>query len=98
MVALLLLVVAGAGDMVSGVLRDALWNRIVPDRVRGRMAGIALLSYGLGPSVGQVRGGLIASRLGVRRAVSIGGIAAVLAVGVVTLSLPRYRRFRVPDA
>lgn len=97
-VALLLLVVAGAGDMVSGVLRDALWNRVIPDRVRGRMAGIALLSYGLGPSIGQVRGGLIASRLGVRRAISIGGVTAVLAVGGLTLALPRYRRFRVPEA
>ena len=96
-VALLLLVVAGAGDMVSGVLRDALWNRVVPDRVRGRMAGIALLSYGLGPSIGQVRGGALASRLGVRRAVSIGGITAVLAVGGLTLALPRYRRYRVPE-
>lgn len=96
-VALLLLVVAGAGDMVSGALRDALWNRVIPDRVRGRMAGIALLSYGLGPSIGQVRGGAIASRLGVRRAISIGGVSAILAVGGLTLALPRYRRFRVSE-
>ncbi|MBO0681847.1 MAG: MFS transporter [Candidatus Dormibacteraeota bacterium] len=97
-VALLLLVVAGAGDMVSGVLRDALWNRVIPDRVRGRMAGIALLSYGLGPSIGQVRGGVFAGRLGVSRAITAGGVSALLAVGALTLALPRYRRFRVPDA
>lgn len=97
-VALLLLMVAGAGDMVSGVLRDALWNRVIPDRVRGRMAGIALLSYGLGPSIGQVRGGVLAGRLGVRQAVSVGGMSAVLAVGTLTLALPRYRRFRMPDS
>ena len=97
-VALLLLVVAGAGDMVSGVLRDALWNRVIPDHVRGRMAGIALLSYGLGPSIGQVRSGAVASRFGVRRAITIGGVTALLAVGGLTLALPRYRRFRVPEA
>lgn len=97
-VALLLLVVAGAGDMVSGVLRDALWNRMIPDHVRGRMGGIALLSYGLGPSIGQVRSGVLASRFGVRQAITIGGVTALLAVGGLTLALPEYRRFRVPEA
>lgn len=97
-VALLLLVVAGAGDMVSGILRDALWNRVIPDGVRGRMAGIALLSYGLGPAAGQVRSGAVAARVGVRQAISVGGITAILAVGGLTLALPRYRRFRVPEA
>jgi MFS family permease len=96
-VALVLLMVAGAGDMVSGVLRDALWNRVIPDRVRGRMAGIALLSYGLGPTIGQVRGGAVAGRFGVRQAITLGGVSALLAVGGLTLALPRYRRFRVPD-
>ncbi|MGH7912725.1 MAG: MFS transporter, partial [Candidatus Dormibacteraceae bacterium] len=96
-VALALLVVAGAADMVSATLRDTLWNRIIPDRLRGRLAGIELLSYALGPSLGQVRGGALAGWLGVRRAITIGGVTAVLGVGALCLLIPRYRRFQSAD-
>ena len=45
-VALGCLVVAGAADMMSGLFRDTLWNQTIPDAMRGRMAGVELVSYG----------------------------------------------------
>ncbi len=51
-VALVALVLAGAADMVSGIFRDLLWKQNVPDALRGRLAGVELLSYALGPSAG----------------------------------------------
>ncbi|BCK71649.1 hypothetical protein Srufu_056020 [Streptomyces libani subsp. rufus] len=54
---LLLLALAGACDMISGIFRSALWNRTIPDELRGRLAGIELLSYATGPQLGQVRDG-----------------------------------------
>lgn len=42
---LLLLTLAGAFDMVSGIFRSAMWNQPIPDELRGRLAGIELLSY-----------------------------------------------------
>ena len=49
------LAVAGYFDMLSGHFRSLLWNQSIPDDVRGRMAGIELLSYSIGPLLGQVR-------------------------------------------
>ena len=47
-VALACLIAAGAADMVSGIFRQTLWNQTIPDALRGRLAGVELLSYGVG--------------------------------------------------
>jgi len=46
--ALACLIAAGAADMVSGIFRSTLWNQTIPDALRGRLAGVELLSYGVG--------------------------------------------------
>ncbi len=89
------LVVAGVADMLSGVFRSTLWNRTVPDELRGRLAGIELLSYSSGPSLGGARAGLAAGRVGVRPAIALGGLACVAGVAVVAAALPRFRSYRV---
>jgi hypothetical protein len=92
--ALCFLVVAGAADMVSGVFRDTLWNQTIPDGLRGRLAGIELLSYGVGPPVGQVRSGLVASLAGTRSSIVSGGLLCVGAVAAVGMVLPGFIRYR----
>jgi MFS family permease len=52
---LLFLTAGGCCDMVSGIFRAAMWNQTIPDELRGRLAGIELLSYSVGPQLGQVR-------------------------------------------
>jgi MFS family permease len=79
---LVCLVVAGAADMVSGLFRSVIWNQTVPDSMRGRLAGIEMLSYSLGPLGGQARAGLVADRWGVRAAITSGGILCVAGVAV----------------
>jgi len=54
------LVLAGACDMTSGLFRATIWNQTIPDAMRGRLAGIEMLSYSIGPLGGQVRAGLMA--------------------------------------
>ena len=71
-----LLVAAGAADMVSGLYRSTLWNQTIPDEIRGRMGGIELLSYSVGPMLGQVRAGAVASVIGVGRPSGWAGSAA----------------------
>ena len=39
------LVLAGAADMISGVFRGTVWNQTIPEHMRGRLAGIEMLSY-----------------------------------------------------
>src|SRR5215831_7389810 len=88
------LVLAGGADMVSGIFRDTLWNQTIPDRLRGRMAGVELLSYGVGPSVGQVRAGAVASVTSARFSIASGGLLCAGAVGLVCLALPAFTGYR----
>jgi MFS family permease len=68
---------AGAADMVSAVFRSTVWNQTIPEQLRGRLAGIEMLSYSVGPLGGQVRAGLVADVWSVRGAITSGGLACV---------------------
>ena len=92
-VALGCLFAAGAADMISGIFRDTLWNQTIPDQLRGRLAGVEMLSYSVGPSAGQLRAGGVASLTTPRFAAWSGGLLCVAAVGVVGLALPSFWRF-----
>lgn len=85
---LVFLAVAGAGDMVSGIFRGLMWNQTIPDDLRGRMAGIELLSYSIGPQLGQVRSSLIASLTSLRFSIASGGILCVIGVAAAAAFLP----------
>ena len=77
---LLFLTLAGAADMVSAVFRGIVWNQTIPERMRGRLAGIEMLSYSLGPLGGQVRAGVVADLWSVRGSIVSGGVACVAGV------------------
>ncbi|MEU2714774.1 MFS transporter [Streptomyces sp. NPDC007205] len=85
---LLFLTVGGGFDMVSGLFRAAMWNQTIPDELRGRLAGIELLSYSVGPQLAQVRAGGLAAWAGVRTSVVSGGLACAGAMGLLALCLP----------
>lgn len=84
---LVALAFSGAADELSGIFRAVVWNQTIPDEKRGRLAGIELLSYSLGPLGGQVRAGLIADATSVRTAIVSGGVLCVLGVGTVAALL-----------
>jgi MFS family permease len=73
---------AGAADMISAVFRGTIWNQTIPDNLRGRLAGIEMLSYSVGPLAGQVRAGFVADRWSVRGAIVSGGISCVAGVAI----------------
>jgi len=93
-VALACLVAAGAADMVSGIFRSTLWNQTIPDELRGRLAGVELLSYGVGPSAGQVRSGAVASLVSTRFSLVSGGLFCIGGVAVVCALLPGFVRYK----
>ena len=90
---LIFLVIAGAADMISGVFRTLIWNLTVPDALRGRLAGIELLSYSVGPLAGQVRSTTMAQVIGVRRSIVVGGMLCVVSVPATAASIPALWRF-----
>ena len=85
---LLFLGLAGAADMVSGLFRSTMWNQTIPDAMRGRMAGIELLSYSVGPLLGQVRSSTAASLTSLRMSFFSGGVLCVVGCGIAAFSLP----------
>ena len=97
-VALGCLAVAGGSDECSAVFRDAMWKQSIPDHLRGRMAGIELLSYAAGPPAGQLRSGAVAAVTSVRFSLASGGLACVATVAVVLVAFPAFRRYTSPVA
>lgn len=88
--ALVFLVLAGAGDTVSGVFRTTIWNQTIPDRLRGRLAGIELISYTSGPTLGNFEAGALAAAAGVRFSVVSGGVLCVAAAAACAFLLPEF--------
>jgi MFS family permease len=96
--ALACLAVAGGADECSAVFRDTMWKQSIPDHLRGRMAGIELLSYAAGPPAGQLRSGAVAAVTSVRFSLTSGGLACVAVVAGVVAVLPAFRRYTAPSA
>ncbi len=91
--ALALLAAAGAADMVSGIFRGTVWHQTIPDDKRGRLAGIEMLSYSVGPLGGQARAGIVADLTSVRTSIISGGVLCVLGVGATALWLRDFWRY-----
>ena len=92
-VVLVCFAVAGAADMVSGIFRSTIWHQTIPDSMRGRLAGIEMLSYSLGPLGGQARAGLVADRFGVRASITSGGLLCVAGVALTGAWLRDFWRY-----
>jgi MFS family permease len=91
--ALVGLVIAGGADMVSGIFRGTIWNQTIPDRLRGRLAGIEQVSYTSGPLLGNLEAGVVASLASVRASVVSGGVLCVIGVVLAAVALPAFRRY-----
>jgi MFS family permease len=91
--ALLFLSIAGAADMVSGLFRMTIWGQTIPDHLRGRLAGIEVVSYTTGPLLGNTESGLAARLFGVRAAVVSGGVLCVAGTLLLALLLPEFIKY-----
>jgi MFS family permease len=92
--AVLCLAVAGAGDMVSAVLRSSMLQLAAPDDMRGRMQGVFIVVVAGGPRLGDLRAGAMASAASVTVAMVSGGIFIVVAMAVVAVVVPSFWLFR----
>ncbi len=91
--ALLCLALAGGADAISGIFRSTMWNQTIPDTLRGRLAGIEMVSYLSGPLLGHVEAGAVAAVWGVQASVVSGGVLCVVAVLACGALLPRFRAY-----
>ena len=91
--AMVFLMFAGAADMISGIFRSTIWNQTIPDELRGRLAGIEMLSYSIGPMAGSARAGLVADLTTVRASIVSGGVLCVAGVAATSLALRDFWRY-----
>jgi len=91
--ALACLAVAGAMDAISGLFRSVIWNETIPDRLRGRLAGVEMISYTSGPTLGNFEAGALASLTSVRTSVVSGGVLCVAGTAVLVAVLPAFWRY-----
>jgi len=91
---LFFLALAGAFDGVSGIFRSTMWNETIPNQLRGRMAGIEMISYLSGPKLGDTEAGLVAALFGVTFSIVSGGVMCVAGVLVSCYYLPTFWAYR----
>ena len=93
LIILFFLMLSGAADCVSGIFRTTIWNETIPDRLRGRMASLGMISYMSGPLLGSAQVGFLASLTTTKIAILIGGILCVVGVTLSIILLPAFWKY-----
>jgi MFS family permease len=91
-VSLVALVLVGASDMVSVVIRGSVLQLATPPEMRGRVSAVNWLFIGASNEFGEFESGLTAHWWGAVRAVVIGGIGSMLVTGTAAVLFPALRR------
>ncbi|MER7957896.1 MFS transporter [Streptomyces sp. NPDC096030] len=90
---LLLLALAGYSDTVSMIFRNTMMQVAAPDEMRGRLQGVFIVVVAGGPRLGDFLAGSVADLTSPAVAVTGGGIACVLAIGLLALHGREFRRY-----
>lgn len=91
--ALVLLAIAGAADVVSAVFRNTILQTTVPDWLRGRLSAIHIAVVTGGPRLGDAEAGAVAALSSPRFSVVSGGLACVVGVAVLHRLRPEFDRY-----
>jgi MFS family permease len=86
---MLALILIGAFDGLSSIIRNTVRQIQTPDEMRGRMMSITQIFFKGGPQLGEMESGLVAQILGVPFAIISGGIGCVVAAGAVIKKFPQ---------
>jgi MFS family permease len=87
-VALVALVLLGAGDMVSVYIRHLLVQYETPDEIRGRVSAVNSVFIGASNELGEFESGVTAGWFGLVRAILLGGAATLAVTGIWSLLFP----------
>jgi MFS family permease len=86
------LVVIGASDMASVVVRSSILQLATPPEMRGRVSSVNWLFIGASNELGEYESGLTAHWWGAVRAVVIGGVASMAVTGMWSYFFPALRQ------
>lgn len=91
------LMLMGAFDMVSVVLRETMIQLWTPDEVRGRVSAVNAVFIGASNELGEFRAGLVAAKWGTVFAVVVGGAGTMAVAGLWSVIFPGLRKQRHID-
>jgi MFS family permease len=91
--AMLGLILMGAADTVSTIIRNTIRQLQTPDYIRGRMTGINQIFFMGGPQLGEVEAGVVAQFFGAPLAIISGGIGCILATIWIMRRWPQLRTY-----
>ena len=87
------LVLIGASDSVSTIIRNTIRQMQTPDYIRGRMTSVNQIFFMGGPQLGEIEAGVVAQLLGAPLAVVSGGAGCLVAVYLIARRWPVLRRY-----
>ena len=90
-VSIISLLLVGASDMISVIIRGTLVQLSTPDKMRGRVSAVNSLFIGTSNEFGQFESGLTAHWFGTVPAVVIGGVGTLLVVALWAWWFPELR-------
>jgi MFS family permease len=91
--AVALLVLAGAADLISATYRQTILQTYVPDHLRGRLQGVYTVAVAGGPSLGNLRAGAMAGATTLTLAWSGAALASIVVVVVAALAVRPFWRY-----
>jgi MFS family permease len=92
-IAMIALILMGAADAVSTIIRNTIRQLNTPDHIRGRMTAINQIFFQGGPQLGEVESGIVASLFGVPAAIISGGIGCIVGTILIVLKWPQLRSY-----
>ncbi len=87
-----MLLVLGASDTISVVVRSSLVQLLTPDAMRGRVNAVNWLFVGTSNQLGEFRAGVMAGLIGPVAAVAFGGFGTLAVVGLWAWLFPALRK------
>jgi MFS family permease len=91
-VSLIMLILVGASDMISVIVRQTMIQLSTPDAMRGRVSAVNMVFIGASNEVGQFESGITAHWLGTVPAVVLGGVGTIVIVLIWARLFPSLRR------
>ena len=79
--------------MISAVFRMTMWSQTIPHYLRGRLAGLEMISYTSGPKLGDAEAGIVATLFSVRTSIVSGGILCVVGTAIISLLIPEFIKY-----
>ncbi len=92
--AMLALVIIGALDVLTSIIRNTIRQSQTPDHLRGRMNSLNLLFFMGGPQLGEMEAATVAKFCGAPFALISGGFLCIVSVGWVAKRWPQLRRYQ----